>query len=94
MVLIETNIDALSKPEHPAISTRCFALPIKFKKIGVAKRRERCYITIRTGKALFVEGNFSPAHLPFKEALMAWNTPVATEVCVGMEVTSYASAEI
>ncbi|WP_395667023.1 pyrroloquinoline quinone precursor peptide PqqA [Methylocella sp.] len=25
---------------------------------------------------------------------MAWNTPVATEVCVGMEVTSYASAEI
>ncbi|MGO9672913.1 MAG: pyrroloquinoline quinone precursor peptide PqqA [Methylocella sp.] len=25
---------------------------------------------------------------------MAWTTPVTTEVCVGMEVTSYASAEI
>ncbi|MBV8849926.1 MAG: pyrroloquinoline quinone precursor peptide PqqA [Methylobacteriaceae bacterium] len=25
---------------------------------------------------------------------MAWTTPVLTEVCVGMEVTSYASAEI
>ncbi|WP_134492293.1 pyrroloquinoline quinone precursor peptide PqqA [Methylocella tundrae] len=25
---------------------------------------------------------------------MAWSTPVITEVCVGMEVTSYASAEI
>ncbi|MBV1700437.1 MAG: pyrroloquinoline quinone precursor peptide PqqA [Hyphomicrobiales bacterium] len=25
---------------------------------------------------------------------MTWTTPVATEVCVGMEVTSYESAEI
>jgi len=25
---------------------------------------------------------------------MTWTTPVLTEVCVGMEVTSYASAEI
>ena len=25
---------------------------------------------------------------------MAWSTPVIVEVCVGMEVTSYASAEI
>jgi len=25
---------------------------------------------------------------------MAWTTPEATEVCVGMEVTSYESAEI
>jgi len=25
---------------------------------------------------------------------MAWSTPVLTEICVGMEVTSYASAEI
>ncbi|MCB9999745.1 MAG: pyrroloquinoline quinone precursor peptide PqqA [Methylobacteriaceae bacterium] len=25
---------------------------------------------------------------------MAWTTPEITEVCVGMEVTSYASAEI
>ncbi|MGO9135457.1 MAG: pyrroloquinoline quinone precursor peptide PqqA [Methylovirgula sp.] len=25
---------------------------------------------------------------------MAWTTPSVTEVCVGMEVTSYASAEI
>ncbi|UDL96672.1 MULTISPECIES: pyrroloquinoline quinone precursor peptide PqqA [Lichenihabitans] len=23
---------------------------------------------------------------------MAWNTPVVTEVCIGMEVTSYESA--
>jgi len=29
-----------------------------------------------------------------KEKNMAWTTPVTTEVCVGMEVTSYASAEI
>jgi coenzyme PQQ precursor peptide PqqA len=25
---------------------------------------------------------------------MAWTTPAITEVCIGMEVTSYASAEI
>ncbi|HPG02238.1 MAG TPA: pyrroloquinoline quinone precursor peptide PqqA [Beijerinckiaceae bacterium] len=29
-----------------------------------------------------------------KESVMAWTTPEITEVCVGMEVTSYASAEI
>ncbi|MHB8885649.1 MAG: pyrroloquinoline quinone precursor peptide PqqA [Methylovirgula sp.] len=28
------------------------------------------------------------------EDIMAWNTPSIVEVCVGMEVTSYASAEI
>jgi coenzyme PQQ precursor peptide PqqA len=28
------------------------------------------------------------------EEIMAWTTPEITEVCVGMEVTSYASAEI
>ncbi len=26
--------------------------------------------------------------------LMAWTTPVIVEVCVGMEITSYSSAEI
>ncbi|HLH12642.1 MAG TPA: pyrroloquinoline quinone precursor peptide PqqA [Methylovirgula sp.] len=25
---------------------------------------------------------------------MAWTTPIVSEVCVGMEVTSYESAEI
>ncbi|WP_084572696.1 pyrroloquinoline quinone precursor peptide PqqA [Methylocapsa aurea] len=25
---------------------------------------------------------------------MVWTTPIITEVCIGMEVTSYASAEI
>jgi coenzyme PQQ precursor peptide PqqA len=29
-----------------------------------------------------------------KEEAMAWSTPCVTEVCVGMEVTSYESAEI
>jgi coenzyme PQQ precursor peptide PqqA len=29
-----------------------------------------------------------------EEMDMAWTTPVLTEVCVGMEVTSYESAEI
>ena len=28
------------------------------------------------------------------EEIMAWTAPVAVEVCVGMEVTSYESAEI
>jgi coenzyme PQQ precursor peptide PqqA len=28
------------------------------------------------------------------EEIMAWTTPEIVEVCVGMEVTSYASAEI
>jgi coenzyme PQQ precursor peptide PqqA len=28
------------------------------------------------------------------EAKMAWTTPIIIEVCIGMEVTSYASAEI
>ncbi len=32
--------------------------------------------------------------LLFKEEAMAWSTPCVTEVCVGMEVTSYESAEI
>jgi coenzyme PQQ precursor peptide PqqA len=31
---------------------------------------------------------------PERSRSMAWTTPVLTEVCVGMEVTSYASAEI
>ncbi|WP_407341016.1 pyrroloquinoline quinone precursor peptide PqqA [Methylocapsa polymorpha] len=25
---------------------------------------------------------------------MAWTTPIIVEICIGMEVTSYASAEI
>ena len=29
-----------------------------------------------------------------EELTMAWTTPVTTEICVGMEVTSYASAKI
>jgi len=29
-----------------------------------------------------------------EEYIMAWTTPVDSEVCVGMEVTSYSSAEI
>jgi coenzyme PQQ precursor peptide PqqA len=29
-----------------------------------------------------------------KEMTMAWTTPEICEVCVGMEVTAYASAEI
>jgi coenzyme PQQ precursor peptide PqqA len=29
-----------------------------------------------------------------EERNMAWTTPVATEVCIGMEVTSYESAAI
>ena len=29
-----------------------------------------------------------------KEEAMAWSTPCVTEVCVGMEVTSYELAEI
>jgi coenzyme PQQ precursor peptide PqqA len=29
-----------------------------------------------------------------KEEAMTWSTPCVTEVCVGMEVTSYESAEI
>jgi coenzyme PQQ precursor peptide PqqA len=28
------------------------------------------------------------------EEIMAWTTPIVAEVCVGMEVTSYESAEI
>ena len=28
------------------------------------------------------------------EAEMTWTTPVITEICIGMEVTSYLSAEI
>ena len=27
------------------------------------------------------------------EANMTWTTPIITEICVGMEVTSYMSAE-
>ncbi|MBV1707630.1 MAG: pyrroloquinoline quinone precursor peptide PqqA [Hyphomicrobiales bacterium] len=29
-----------------------------------------------------------------EEIIMAWTTPEVTEVCVGMEVTSYESAEL
>jgi coenzyme PQQ precursor peptide PqqA len=28
------------------------------------------------------------------EANMTWTTPIITEICIGMEVTSYLSAEI
>lgn len=33
-------------------------------------------------------------HLETEETNMAWTTPVIVEVCVGMEITSYESAEI
>ncbi len=29
-----------------------------------------------------------------EEHIMAWNTPVVEEICLGMEITSYQSAEI
>jgi coenzyme PQQ precursor peptide PqqA len=29
-----------------------------------------------------------------REGNMSWTTPVVVEVCIGMEVTSYVSAEI
>jgi coenzyme PQQ precursor peptide PqqA len=32
--------------------------------------------------------------VPTEETTMAWTTPVIVEVCVGMEITSYSSAEI
>jgi coenzyme PQQ precursor peptide PqqA len=31
---------------------------------------------------------------PIREMIMTWTAPEACEVCVGMEVTSYMSAEI
>ena len=46
----------------------------------IEKRRWRGYVC-------------STTFLPMEEA-MAWSTPCVTEVCVGMEVTSYESAEI
>ena len=30
----------------------------------------------------------------FQEENMAWSAPIVSEICVGMEVTSYESAEI
>jgi coenzyme PQQ precursor peptide PqqA len=30
----------------------------------------------------------------YLEEIMAWSAPVVSEICVGMEVTSYESAEI
>ncbi|MDR3461610.1 MAG: pyrroloquinoline quinone precursor peptide PqqA [Beijerinckiaceae bacterium] len=34
-------------------------------------------------------------HLPsFKEFIMNWVAPIVEEICVGMEVTSYESAEV
>ena len=30
----------------------------------------------------------------YEETAMSWNTPVVIEVCAGMEVTAYLSAEI
>ncbi|WP_408631789.1 pyrroloquinoline quinone precursor peptide PqqA [Methylocystis borbori] len=35
-----------------------------------------------------------PYKKPRRRNAMAWTTPVIVEVCVGMEVTSYESAEI
>jgi coenzyme PQQ precursor peptide PqqA len=35
-----------------------------------------------------------PTQTQSEEMKMAWTTPVIVEVCVGMEVTSYSSAEI
>ncbi|HEY8161357.1 MAG: pyrroloquinoline quinone precursor peptide PqqA [Methylocystis sp.] len=35
-----------------------------------------------------------PPKIQTEEMTMAWTTPVIVEVCVGMEVTSYSSAEI
>lgn len=35
-----------------------------------------------------------PPKFQTEEMTMAWTTPVIVEVCVGMEVTAYSSAEI
>ncbi len=50
--------------------------------------------TTDPGEAMFAP---SPAHRNTDleaEADMTWTTPVITEICIGMEVTSYLSAEI
>jgi coenzyme PQQ precursor peptide PqqA len=36
----------------------------------------------------------SPEATESRERDMSWTTPVIVEVCIGMEVTSYVSAEI
>jgi coenzyme PQQ precursor peptide PqqA len=45
--------------------------------------------------ALVVIFSQGPIWAPMKEEIvMTWSSPVIVEVCVGMEVTSYDSAEI
>jgi coenzyme PQQ precursor peptide PqqA len=51
----------------------------------------------KVGAAAYIIGSQRPrsgSSDSVRERSMAWTTPVLTEVCVGMEVTSYASAEI
>jgi coenzyme PQQ precursor peptide PqqA len=39
-------------------------------------------------------GTISPDKRKPRSTPMAWTTPIVAEICVGMEVTSYESAEI
>jgi coenzyme PQQ precursor peptide PqqA len=36
----------------------------------------------------------APPHAKIRNEIMAWSTPEVREICVGMEVTSYLSAEM
>jgi coenzyme PQQ precursor peptide PqqA len=48
----------------------------------------------RTLKSPGEKSRKRPTESQLEEMTMAWTTPVIVEVCVGMEVTSYSSAEI
>ena len=46
------------------------------------------------GKETFAPASYIATLEMEAEANMTWTTPVITEICIGMEVTSYLSAEI
>lgn len=58
----------------------------------MAKSLARAYSALNSGFTLLRSGAKLPA-VP-EERNMAWTTPVVTEVCIGMEVTSYESASL
>jgi coenzyme PQQ precursor peptide PqqA len=59
-----------------------------------ARYRIRSVATTVPVKATFGPGPANRNTEMEAEADMNWTTPVITEICIGMEVTSYLSAEI
>ena len=49
---------------------------------------------VRTANVNLPRAEIAPSYRRSEEILMSWTTPVVVEICAGLEVTAYLTAEI